>query len=86
MWLKVDRPVAGDGTVGGARGTVAVGTVSDRFRAAQPVPASRQSSSTVRVLRAPGGGKFRILWPQCSLHPDLEGSYFVREGTGSNSA
>ena len=67
MWLKVDRPVAGDGTVGvgvkvgvdvgGARGTVAVGTVAGRFRAAQPVPASRQSSSTVRVLRALGGGQ-----------------------------
>ena len=30
-------------------------------------------------------GKFRILWPQCSLHPDLDDSYFVREDVGSDA-
>ena len=25
------------------------------------------------------------IWAQCSLHPDLEGSYFVREDVGSDA-
>ena len=30
-------------------------------------------------------GKFRIMWPTFSLHPDLDDSYFLREDVGPDS-